>query len=184
MEFDATPAYVRATQRQEGEGMRWLAILMVVVTTALLAATAATAVPPDHFTESDDYSNSAPCTGFTNFYSGHVDVSGITTFDANGNPVMDVVHFRGSELNWRSGNNDRYTVYFAYNVVYDYATDTTSLNGKAITVNYPGLGVLFHDVGNIVFSQGDVLAVHGPHDTFEQGQDAYCNAFLAIASGK
>jgi hypothetical protein len=164
--------------------MRRLAILMVVVTTGLLAATGATAAPPDHFTDSQDYSNSAPCEGFTNFYSGHVDVSGITTFDANGDPVMDVVHFRGSELNWRSGSSDTYTVYFAYNLVYDYASDTTSLNGKIISVNYPGLGVLFHDVGKFVSSQGEVVAIHGPHDTFEQGQDAYCNAFLAIASGK
>jgi hypothetical protein len=98
--------------------MRRLAILMMVVTAGLLAATGATAAPPDHFTDSEDYSNSAPCEGFTNFYSGHVDVSGITTFDANGDPVMDVVHFRGSELNWRSGSSDTYTVYFAYNIVY------------------------------------------------------------------
>jgi len=164
--------------------MRRLAILMVVVTTALLAATAATAAPPDHFTDSVDYSSSAPCTGFTNFFSGHIDVNGITTFDANGNPVMDIVHQSGSELNWRSGNNDSYIVYFAYNIVYDYASDTTSLNGKIISVNYPGLGVLFHDVGKFVTSQGEVVAIHGPHDTFEQGQDAYCNAFLAIANGK
>jgi len=96
---------------------------------------------------------------------------------------MDVVHQSGSELNWRSGNSDSYTVYFDFNIVYDYATDTQSLNGKIIKVTYPGLGVLFQDVGKIVFAHGEVTAVHGPHDTFEQGQDAYCNAFLAIAGG-
>jgi hypothetical protein len=160
-----------------------LAILIAVATTALLAATTATAAPPEHFTESVDYSNSAPCTGFTNLYSGHQDVRGITTFDAQGNPVMDVVHIQGSELNWRTGSGDAYTVYFAYNIVYDYASDTTSLNGQVIRVNYPGLGVLFHDVGKLVIrGEDEVLAVHGPHDAFEQGQDAYCNAFLAIAS--
>ncbi len=42
-----------------------------------------------------------------------------------------------------------------------------------------------YDVGKIVFGPGGVVvAIHGPHDSFEQGQDAYCNAFLAIASGK
>lgn len=169
---------------RKGEGMRRLAILMVVVTTAVLAATAATAAPPDHFTDSVDYSGNAPCTGFTNFYSGHFDVKGITTFDTNGDPVMDVVHFHGSELNWRSGNSDTYTVYFAYTIVFDYASDTTSLNGKIIKVNYPGLGVLFHDVGKIVHFPGGVTVFHGPHDVWEQGQAAYCNAFLAIASGK
>jgi hypothetical protein len=103
-------------------------------------------------------------------------------FDANGNPVKDVVHESGSELNWRSGSSDSYTVYFDYNIVYDYATDTTSINGKPISVTYPGLGLLFHDVGKLVVSQGQVVAIHGPHDTVEQGQDAYCNAFLAIAN--
>ena len=161
-----------------------LPILILVAATALLAATTAAATPPDHFTDSVDYSGSAPCAGFTNFYSGHQDVQGITTFDAQGNPVKDVVHIRGSELNWRSGSDDTYTVHFAFNIVYDYASDTTSDNGMVIKVNYPGLGVLFHDVGKIVFRQGQLLAVHGPHDVFEQGQDAYCNAFLAIANGK
>jgi hypothetical protein len=184
MDFDATSAYVRATQRQEGEGLRRLAILMVVAMTALLAATAATAAPPDHFTDSVDYSGSALCTDFTNFFSGHFDVNGITTFDANGDPVMDVVHFKGSELNTRSGSTDEYTVYFDYTIVYDYATDTTTLNGMVIKVTYLGLGVLFHDVGTIVHLPGGVTVFHGPHDVWEQGQDAYCNAFLAIANGK
>ena len=161
-----------------------LPILILVAATALLAVTTAGATPPDHFTDSTDYSNSAACPGFTNFYSGHQDVRGITTFDAQGNPVMDVVHIRGSEVNTRSGSSDAYTVYFAFNIVYDYASDTTSNNGQLIRVNYPGLGVLFHDVGKLVVSQGQVVAVHGPHDVFEQGQDAYCNAFLAIANGK
>jgi hypothetical protein len=42
---------------------------------------------------------------------------------------------------------------------------------------------LFHDVGTIIHYPGDVDVFHGPHDAWEQGQDAYCNAFLAIAGG-
>ena len=160
----------------------WIGIASVIGA-ALLVAASAGAAPPDHFTDSGSYTGDASCGSFTNFWSGSFTVSGKTMFDKNGNPVKDVVHESGSELNWRSGNNDSYTVYFDYNIIYDYATDTTSLNGKVITVTYPGLGVLFHDVGNFVVVGGDVVAVHGPHDTFEQGQDAYCNAFLAIAGG-
>ena len=37
--------------------------------------------------------------------------------------------------------------------------------------------------GNIIHYPGGVDVIHGPHDAFEQGQDAYCNAFLAIAGG-
>ena len=158
----------------------WIGIASVIGA-ALLVAASAGAAPPDHFTESGTYANSADCDGFTNFYAGSFTVSGKTMLDKNANPIKDVVHESGSELNWRSGNNDSYTVYFDYNIIYDYATDTTSLNGKVIKVTYPGLGVLFHDVGKFVVVGGEVVAVHGPHDTFEQGQDAYCNAFLAIA---
>ena len=162
----------------------WIGIASVIGA-ALLVAASAGAAPPDHFTDSDSYTGNASCGSFTNFWSGSFTLTGKTMFDKNGDPVMDVVHESGSELNWRSGNNDSYTVYFDYNIVYTYATDTTSLSGKVIKVTYPGLGLLFHDVGKIVFGPGgDVVAVHGPHDTFEQGQDAYCNAFLAIANGK
>jgi hypothetical protein len=163
----------------------WIGIASVIGA-ALLVAASAGAAPPDHFTDSGSYGPfSASCDGFTNYYEGSFTVSGKTMFDASGNPIKDVVHQSGSELNWRSGNNDSYTVYFDFNIVYDYATDTTSLNGKVINVTYPGLGLLFHDVGTVVFNgQGDPLTIHGPHDTIEQGQDAYCNAFLAIANGK
>jgi hypothetical protein len=163
----------------------WIGIVSVIGAALLVLAASAAAAPPDHFTDSGSYSGDASCGSFTNFWSGSFTVNGKTMFDKSGNPVMDVVHQSGSELNWRSGNSDSFTVYFDYNIVYDYATDTTSVNGKAIKVTYPGLGVLLHDVGKIVVGpDGELVAMHGPHDTFEQGQDAYCNALLAIASGK
>jgi hypothetical protein len=47
--------------------------------------------------------------------------------------------------------------------VYDYATDTTTVNGMPIKVTYPGLGLVFHDVGTITFDgQGNPLTIHGP----------------------
>jgi hypothetical protein len=162
----------------------WIGIASIVGAVLLVAA--ASAAPPDHFTDSGSYGpNSAPCNGFTNFFRGSFTVTGKTMFDKSGNPIKDIVHQSGSELNWRSGNSDSYTVYFSSTSVYDYATDTTTVNGMPIKVTYPGLGLLFHDVGTVVFNgQGDPLTIHGPHDTIEQGQDAYCNAFLAIANGK
>ena len=161
----------------------WIGLASVVGAALFVVAASAVAAPPDHFTDSGSYTGNASCGSFTNFWSGSFAVSGKTMLDKAGNPVKDVVHQSGSELNWRSGSDASYTVYFDFNIVYDYATDTTSLNGKVIKVNYPGLGVLFQDVGKIVFVHDEVTTVHGPHDTFEQGQDAYCNAFLAIAGG-
>lgn len=158
--------------------------IAALIGAALLVTASAGATPPDHWTFSDSYTSSAPCSGFTNYFQGSFTENGKTMLDASGNPIKDVVHHWGTELNWRSGSTDSFTVYFDYNIVYDYATDTTSINGQPIKVTRPGLGLLFHDVGKLVVTQGDITAMHGPHDTIEQGQDAYCNAFLAIANGK
>jgi hypothetical protein len=161
----------------------WIGIASVIGA-ALLVAASAGAARPDHFTESDSYTGDASCGSFTNFYQGSFTDKGKTTFDQSGNPVKEVIHESGSELNTRSGSTDSYTVYFNFTRVTDYATETTTLNGQVTKVTYPGLGVLFHDVGKIVHLPGGATVIHGPHDVWEQGQDAYCNAFLAIANGK
>ena len=160
-----------------------LAILIAVASTALLAAATATAAPPEHFPTPWTIQIALPARASPISSAVTKTCKGITTFDAQGNPVMDVVHIKGSELYRRSGSSDTYTVYFSFTFIYDYASDVASLKGQVIRVNYPGLGVLFHDVGNIIHYPGDVDVIHGPHDAFEQGQNAYCNAFLAIASG-
>src|SRR6476646_1644366 len=75
--------------------------LLGLLAAALLAA-GALAVPPDHHTDSEDYSGATSCGGFNDLYEGHLDSSGITKFDKQGNPVEDVVHITGWERNWRS----------------------------------------------------------------------------------
>lgn len=159
------------------------AVLIGALTAGSFAA-AASAVPPDHFTDSEDYSGSAPCGSFDNLYQGHLDISGTTRFDQNGNPVQDVVHISGWERNWRS---DRPAVSFTakrqFNVTFDYATNTEKDSGIIYTQSAPGQGVLFHDVGNILVNDatGQVIAVHGPHDTLAGGQPVFCNALLALS---
>jgi len=164
--------------------MRLWTGIVAAIGAALLVAASAGAAPPDHWTDSGSYEDSASCGSFTNYYQGSFTENGTTTFDKNGNPVKDIIHQSGSELDWRSGSTDSYTVNFNFTRVHDYATGTNTLNGMVIKVTYPGLGILFHDVGQIVHLPGGVTVIHGPHDVWEQGQDAYCNAFLAIANGK
>jgi hypothetical protein len=164
-------------------------VLIGVFAAAALAVVAA-AGPPDHFTDSVDYSYLDPgagqthCNGFDDLYEGHFDVSGITKFDQNGNPVEDVVHISGWERNWRS---DRPSVSILakreFNINYYYATDTEKDNGIIYQQTAPGHGVLFHDVGSIIIDHttGEPIAVHGPHDVFENGDQTFCNALLAVS---
>ena len=147
---------------------------------ALLLAGAAAGKPPERFTDSFTYSGSASCGGFNDVWQGSIEVSGMTTFDKAGDPVADIVHFKRVETNWRSDDpsvsmtlTGRWTDHF------DYATDTLASTGQVFQQTFPGLGLLFHDVGNIVFSPGGVV-IHGPHDVFEQGEAVFCDALEAI----
>jgi hypothetical protein len=157
--------------------------VLVGMLAAAALAVVATAGPPDHFTDSEDYSGVAPCAGFDNYYEGHLDVSGINRFDSAGNPVEDVVHISGWERNWRSDRPDvSITARRQFNVTFDYATSVEKDSGAIYSQTAPGNGVLFHDVGNIQFNHatGEVV-IHGPHDTFTGGQQAFCDALLAVS---
>ena len=68
----------------------------------LLLAGAASATPPERFTDSFTYSGSASCGGFDDVWEGSIEVSGMTTFDKAGNPVADILHVKRVETNWRS----------------------------------------------------------------------------------
>jgi hypothetical protein len=163
---------------------RWLVSAAIAMLAAFAFATQAGAGSPDHFTDSVDYSGASSCAGFDDVFSGHLDISGITTFDKSGNPVTDVVHFSGWEKNWRSDAPDvGFTAKRHFTVIYDYATDTDKTVGMVFSATAPGVGLLFHDVGAVLFddSAGEVIFVHGPHDVLEQGDAAFCNALLAIS---
>jgi len=165
---------------------RWIVSATIAVLAAFVLATQAGAGPPEHFTDTQDYNGSAPCVGtsFDDVWSGHFDVSGITKFDKSGNPVTDVVHISGWETNWRSDDPSvAYTLKREFTIIYDYATDTEKDVGMVYSGTAPGVGLLFHDVGNISFddSTGENIYVHGPHDVFDLGDAAFCNALVAIS---
>ena len=161
--------------------MKKLVSLVLGFAAFAVAASVALGAPPERFTDVVDYSGSASCGTFNDMYAGHLEIAGMTTRDAEGNPVRDIVHISGWERNWRS---DRPSVSMtgkrSFTVIYTYATDTEKDAGNVFTQTAPGHGVLFHDVGNITFSGGTVT-IHGPHDIFEQGDAAFCNALRALS---
>src|SRR5215203_7528221 len=81
---------------------RLLASAAAACGVALLLAGAASAKPPERFTDSFAYSGSASCGAFDDVWEGLIEVSGMTTFDKAGNPIKDIVHFKRVETNWRS----------------------------------------------------------------------------------
>jgi hypothetical protein len=146
-----------------------------------VAASVALGAPPERFTDVQDYSGSASCGTFDDMYAGHLEIAGMTTRDAEGNPVRDIVHISGWERNWRSDRPSvSITAKRSFTVIYTYATDTEKDAGNVFTQTAAGQGVLFHDVGNIAFSGGTVT-IHGPHDIFEQGDAAFSNALRAVS---
>jgi hypothetical protein len=117
---------------------RWLAASALVVAFAA-GSPVAFAGPPEHFTDSIDYSGSSSCGSFNDLYEGHLDVSGITTFDQNGNPVQDVVHITGWERNWRSDKPSvSFTAKRTFTVLFDYATSTEKDVGMASRPRFRG----------------------------------------------
>lgn len=166
---------------EKGKGMKGLlASAAAACAVALLLAGAASAKPPERFTDSFTYSGSASCGAFDDVWEGSTEISGMTTFDQAGNPVADILHIKRVETNWRSDDlSASMTGTGSFTVKYDYATDTEANLGQVFKQTYPGLGLLFHDAGKIVFSPGGVM-VHGPHDIFEQGDAAFCDALEAI----
>src|SRR4029453_9789490 len=153
---------------EKGKGMKGLlASAAAACGLALLLAGAASAKPPERFTDSFTYSGTASCGGFDDVWEGSIELSGMTTFDKAGNPVADIVHFKRVEKNWRSDDPSvSMTATGSWTVHYDSATDTETNTGQVIKQTYPGLGLLFHDAGLIAFSP-DGVVVRGPHDLFE-----------------
>jgi len=86
----------------------------------------------------------------------------------------------------RSGSDESsasYTIKRQFTVQYDYATNTEKDTGIIYTVSAPGVGLLFHDVGNIGEDDTtfEFLYIHGPHDVATNGDVTFCNALLAIS---
>ena len=168
------------TLRMMEVAMRFSALCALVFCVGLTVAAAAGAVPPVHHTDSEEYSGTSSCGAFDDVFVGHLDVNVTSTFDKAGNPVKDIVHISGWETNSRSDMPSvTMTAHRTFNVIYTYATDSERDVGNIFTQTAPGEGVLFHDVGFIMFD-GDTFTVHGPHDIFDQGDAAFCNALIAI----
>ena len=89
--------------------MKKLVSLVLGCAAFAVAASVALGAPPERFTDVVDYSGSASCGTFNDMFAGHLEIAGMTTRDAEGNPVRDIVHISGWERNWRSDRVGHWT---------------------------------------------------------------------------
>jgi hypothetical protein len=154
----------------------------LVATASALVLASASSAAQDRWTDSFDYGSSSPCDNFANLWTGHAEERGMTTYDKSGSPVKDIVHQTGTELDWRSDTLASFSVSWSFTLVYDYARDTTTLNGRVVMATSPGAGVLIQDVGKVIFTPDGPPVVHGPHDVLAGGNQAYCDALEEIGA--
>jgi hypothetical protein len=159
-----------------------------VVAAAIVVALAAPAVAdvPQHFEGTTVDSGVIDCGTFLDRYTDYRSFSGTTYFDASGNPVRVVLHIRGTSDDTDSVTGFTLHEFDTQNRTIDYANGTFTITGGLIRMRDRGLGLVFQDVGRLVFSYpefDEVLFWAGFHDQFD-GDEAFCRALTsAQASG-
>jgi hypothetical protein len=106
--------------------------------------------------------------------SGHLKITEFRNSD--GDLVKALVHARGTGM-W-TGPGGTATEHFSSNGIYDAETDTFTQNGNKWNLHMGAGGTILQDKGQIVFndSTGEVLRIKGPHEVFENGLGALCDA--------
>ncbi len=149
--------------------LRLLPASLAVAALALLALPAvASAAPPEFETFHDEGSFvfGGPCpNGVTLVGTFSEDVRVTTFFDKEGTPVRAhiKVNFVGVVTNPETGESVENPSH--QTIIVDLVEGTETQVGLIFSATVPGEGVVFHDVGRVVFdAAGNVIFEAGPHD--------------------
>src|SRR5262245_25937144 len=147
-------------------------VALATVLGALTVSSAASAGPTKPFTARFPFTEtfvddgvSAVC-GFpvTSYLAGTVTVE---VFDGTGGAPRAQIHVNGSGT--FSGNGLVVGQYTVGNVFVDFASGTTQEIGIAIRVTNPNGGLIYMDVGRLIFDGNDNLVFEaGPHPSLDQ----------------
>ena len=166
--------------------LRLLPASLAAVAVALLTLpVAVSAAPPVVETFHDEGSSAfaGPCpNGVTLVGTFTEDVRVTTFFDVAGTPVrlqikVDVVGVVTNPETGQSVENPAHTTVFV-----DLVEGTEAQVGLVFKATVPGVGVVFHDVGRVVFdAEGNLIFEAGPHDVLNSGvahpvRAAFCAA--------
>ncbi len=145
---------------------------------ALLAALpllSAGAAPPlvEIFTDEGSFAFAGSCpNGVILKETFTQDVRVTTFFDKAGNPVrvQTKVNFVGVVTNPETGESVRDAAH--HTIFLDLIDGTETVVGLVFSVTVPGVGVVFHDVGRVVFdAEGTPIFEAGPHDVLNTEGD-------------
>ncbi len=159
--------------------MRRLLSAVVVAVCALASTAPAHAegkhrVVVDRF--SDSYEFAIPCGDFgpytfDNVVSGtqHVQVTEVVA--ADGTLLQLVFNIQFSETDTSSATGEALTLKGAVHEVWDFASNTRTLNGKVFLATKRGGGIVVQDTGRITITLDtrEVLFLAGPHGVFFAG---------------
>ncbi len=148
---------------------RFLSASLAVVVGALLALPGAvSAAPPvvETIYNEGSFAFAGPCPNGVTLEETFTEDLRITTFfDDEGNPVRVhiKVNFDGVVTNPETGQSvedDAHTT-----IMLDLVEGTETQVGLVFSATVPGVGVVFHDVGRVVFdADGNLIFEAGPHD--------------------
>ena len=169
--------------------LRLLPAALAAVAVALLAMlalpVAVSAAPPLVETFHDEGSSpfAGPCpNGVTLVSAFTVDETATTFFDQAGTPVrvQIKVNFVGVVTNPATGQSVENPGHFT--VIVDLVEGTEAQVGLVFKATVPGVGVVFHDVGRVIFdAAGNLMFEAGPHDVLNTADEhpvraAFCAA--------
>lgn len=151
-------------------------VVMLSAFSMVVLGTSALAVQPDKFS----YSNSGQAligvcdAGFEVWEDVSFDVRGKNYLDKDGNLVRTIEHVTLEGKVYNKSNEDKYLPYknSTYTIFDD--PETTRITGLWALVTVPGEGVIFIDVGLIIFDASGVAFEAGKHQWWDGNVDALC----------
>lgn len=145
-------------------------IAVVVVTLFALCAlpVAASAAPPLHetFTNEGSFTFQGPCPNGVILEGSFSETVRVTTFfDTDGTAVRAQIHVNYDGLVTNPATGASVEDRGHHMIREDLVAGTVTQTGLVYSSTVPGVGVVFHDVGRVVFdAEGNVIFEAGPHD--------------------
>jgi hypothetical protein len=154
--------------------------LGIAVLLSLAVAAPAAADTREVINFADPFDGSAACDGFELVWEGH-DRGTITNFSRGGVPYRQVGHIHAIETDTNLATGKSVVIRTNLTVVGELTPDgelaSHSVSGQFNVGTLPGQGIVIHDAGLArVDADGMVTLLHGIHDVFDNGEDAFCDA--------